>query len=290
MASGCVSVAMDRRSCTIRRMTCIDMHTHAFPDHVAPRAMEKLSAKAEWQAVGDGTIGGLIRSMDAAGVERSAVCAIATKPGQVEGILKWLCAVTDEYGRRIIPFGSLHPRDDDHAGWVRRIAEAGVRGIKLHPMYQDFVVDSDAVQPIYLAAMEHQLPVALHCGSDIGFKNNPIPDRASPKRLAALADALPQLRLLCTHMGGWSMWDDVEKHLLGKNVFLETSFTSAFLPPERLAGMIRKHGSHNVCFGTDWPWNDQTAERAHFANLGLSEDDVKNIEYRAAQQLLRERE
>jgi predicted TIM-barrel fold metal-dependent hydrolase len=276
-------------------MSCIDMHTHAFPDHVAPRAMEKLSAKGEWQAVGDGTIGGLLSAMDAAGLDRSAVCAIATKAGQVEGILKWLCSVTNEHGDRIIPFGSLHPRDDDPAGWVRRIAEAGLRGIKLHPMYQDFVVDdrnrnTKNLWAIYEAAIEHNLPVALHCGRDIGFPNDSIPDRASPKRLAALIDALPQLPLLCTHMGGWSMWDEVERHLLGKNVFLETSFTSAFLPAERLADMVRRHGSQNICFGTDWPWNDQAAERAHFANLGLSEDDVKNIEYRTAQNLLREHE
>jgi predicted TIM-barrel fold metal-dependent hydrolase len=103
-----------------------------------------------------------------------------------------------------------------------------------------------------------------------------------------LSDTLPELRLLCTHMGGWSMWDAVEQHLLGKNVFLETSFTSAFLPPERLAEMIRTHGSQNVCFGTDWPWNDPAAERVHFANLGLSEEDVKNIEYRTALRILRE--
>lgn len=270
-------------------MSCIDIHTHAFPDHVAPRAMEKLSAKTEdWRAVGDGTIGGLLRSMDAAGVARSAVCAIATRPGQTEGITKWLAAVVASHGDRIIPFGSVHPRDDDPAGWVRRIAEAGLRGVKMHPMYQDFVVDADVVRPLYEAAAEHRLPVALHCGSDIGFRNNPIPDRAHPRRLAALADALPPLRLLCTHMGGWSMWDEVEKHLLGKNVFLETSFTSAFLSRPRLAEMIRRHGSHKVCFGTDWPWNDQTAERAFWANLGLDAEDLRNLESLSAARLLGE--
>ncbi|MBN1943686.1 MAG: amidohydrolase [Phycisphaerae bacterium] len=271
-------------------MKRIDIHTHAFPDHVAPRAMEKLSAKAEWRAVGDGTISGLLASMDAAGVERSAVCAIATKPGQAEGITKWLSAVAAQCGGRIISFGSLHPKDDDLPGWVRRIAQAGLRGIKLHPMYQDFVVDDKALWPIYETAMEQNLPVALHCGSDIGFKNNPIPDRASPKRLAGLAEAFPKLRLLCTHMGGWSMWDEVEKHLLGTNVFLETSFTSAFLDPQRLVRMILTHGSDKVCFGTDWPWNDPAAEWEHFAGLGLSEDDLQNLASRSAERLLREHE
>ena len=86
------------------------------------------------------------------------------------------------------------------------------------------------------------------------------------------------------------MWDEVETHLLGKNVFLETSFTSAFLPPERLARMIQAHGSQNVCFGTDWPWNDPAAERAHFANIGLTDDDVANIQYRTALRMLGEGE
>ena len=66
-------------------MSGIDIHTHAFPDKVAPRAIEHLETIAEWQAVGYGTVSGLLRSMDAADLDISAICYIATKPDQVKG-------------------------------------------------------------------------------------------------------------------------------------------------------------------------------------------------------------
>jgi hypothetical protein len=54
-------------------MNAIDIHAHAFPDAVAPRAIRELEAQAEWSAVGDGTITGLLADMDAAGVDVAAV-------------------------------------------------------------------------------------------------------------------------------------------------------------------------------------------------------------------------
>ncbi len=267
-------------------MSVIDIHTHAFPDKIASRAMAALSAKGDWQAVGDGTIRGLLRSMDAADVDVAVVCAIATKPGQAAGIFPWQRRFTRKHGDRLIPLGSVHPADDDAPGWVARFAETGLPGLKLHPMHQDFCVDDEAVRPIYQAAVEHGLFVTLHCGRDVAFPNDPIPDRASPQRLAALIEAMPHLRLLCTHMGGWRMWDDVEKHLLGKNVYLETSFSMAFLDAARFRSMIEIHGPRNVCFGTDWPWNDQRQERAALEALGLSRSTLDEIEFAAAAELL----
>ncbi|MBN1422128.1 MAG: amidohydrolase, partial [Planctomycetes bacterium] len=82
----------------------IDAHTHAFPDPLAARALESLSANAGGiRPFHDGTVAGLIRSMDAAGVDRSVLCPIATRPDQQEGILRWVLAAPRE---RIIPFAS----------------------------------------------------------------------------------------------------------------------------------------------------------------------------------------
>ena len=52
-------------------MSAIDIHAHAFPDSIAARAMEKLQAAApEFPARGDGTVKGLLKSMDQADIER----------------------------------------------------------------------------------------------------------------------------------------------------------------------------------------------------------------------------
>ena len=253
------------------------MHTHAFPDTIAPRAMESLSSMADWEPYGDGTIDDSLRSMDEAGVGVSAVCGIATKAGQVVGILKWLEQITHQHPGRLIPFVSLHPDDENPYQWFTRFESAGVSSLKLHAFYQDFVVDDESMFPIYEAAVERGFLVAFHCGMDIGFKNDPLPDRASPARIANVAARFPKMKILCTHTGGWMMWDKVAEYLLETNVYFETSCTMSFFGVEKFVDLVRVLGVERVCFGTDWPWQDRSEELHILRRSGLENDELEQI-------------
>ena len=200
-------------------MSAIDVHTHAFPDGVAERAMAKMQALCPWKAFGGGTVGNLVKSMDAADIDVSVVCAVATRPDQVKGIMKWCDKVRSD---RIEPFPSVHPDTRGAAKWVERIAKAGFTGIKLHPLYQGFAVDDGCADAIYAAAAEHELAVVVHCGLDFAFPADD--DRASVERIRRVVDRFGELKMICTHMGGWRSWDAVEEHLLGADVYMETSF------------------------------------------------------------------
>jgi uncharacterized protein len=237
--------------------------------------MEKLQAGAkDYPARGDGTVKGLLKSMDQADIDISVVCAIATKPDQAEGILKWCRKIHSD---RIEPLASVHPGDPDAARWVERIAEAGLAGIKLHPMYQEIAADDERMDPIYAAAAKESLLVESHCGLDLAYP--PDDDRASPARFARVMHKFPDLRLLCTHMGGWRSWDQVEMLLLGTDVRLETSFSLDELGPQRTLEMIRKHGADKVHFGSDWPWKDQSEAIKLVEGLGLSEKEARAVLY-----------
>ncbi len=262
-------------------MPAIDIHTHAFPDALAARAVETLQDAAEWQAVGDGTIDGLVASMDAADIDISVVCPIATRPEQVRGILKWCKQIHSE---RIVPLGSPHPRMRKPEKWVARIAKADLPGIKLHPMYQDFVADDPLLDPIYAAAVEHGLFVTIHAGRDIAF--DPEDDRAGPRRLRAVLERHPGLQLICTHMGGWKAWPEVREHLVGTDAWLETSFSLALMDPAEAVALVREHGPEKVMFGTDWPWNDQAAERQRVEALDLPPAETRAILCNNAARLL----
>jgi len=256
-------------------MNAIDVHTHAFPDALAERAIGELeAAAADWRAVGSGTVGGLLASMDAAGVDVSVPCAIATKPDQAAGILRWCCDIRSD---RIDPFPSVHPRTPDAAGWVRRIAGEGFSGLKLHPMYQDFHVDDARMDEIYGQAAEVGLAVTLHSGRDIAFPQDD--NRSAPVCLGRVIDRFPHLTLICTHLGGWRSWDQVRRHLVGRgpNVYLETSFSIRLLGPRRAADLIRAHGVERVMFGTDWPWCDQNEGVQDIGGLGLNEKETGAI-------------
>ena len=262
------------------QMNAIDVHVHAFPDDLGPRAIAKLEAQCPWSSVARGTIGELIKSMDAAGIDASVVCTIATKPGQVKGILKWCQKIRCE---RIKPLPSVHPQDKDKPKWIGRFAKEGFVGIKLHPMYQEFTADETAADEIYAAAAEHGLIVAAHCGRDIAF---PLDDRASPQRLARVLEKFDGLKLLCTHMGGWRMWDEVERHILGTGCYLETSFALEELGPQRAVAMMRMHGIERVMFGTDWPWKRQDDEVQRIKHLPITAAEANAILFSNAAKLL----
>lgn len=267
-------------------MPGIDLHTHAFPDDVASRAVEKLSAMGDWQAIGDGTIDGLLAAMDAADIDMSVVCPVATKPGQWKGILKWAKKVHKRHDDRLVPLASIHPGDADIDQAIAAIKKAELPGIKIHPFYQDFVLDGESVRPLLQAACDAELFVVTHCGHDIAFLDDPQADRAAPARSARLLDALPKLKLICTHMGGWRMWDEVERELVGRDVILETSFCLQHMPREQFVRIVRNHGVEKVCFGTDWPWNNPHAEQSTLREIGLDEAERRKIMMSNAARLL----
>lgn len=263
-------------------MAVIDIHTHAFPDELAPRAIASLEAECPWRAVAPGTVDALLRSMDESGVETAVLCTIATKPDQPKKILAWCDKIRS---RRIVPLPSVHADTPDAAGWVKRFAEAGYVGIKLHPMYQSTAADDPRLDAVYGAAAEAGLFVECHCGLDIAYP--PDDDRAAPRRYRAVLDRIPHLTLIATHLGGWRMWEEVESHLLGQDVYMETSFTFSELGLERAADMIRRQGVDRVLFGTDWPWAAQAGELERARQLPLEQDQIEAVLHRNAEMLLR---
>ncbi|MCK4276421.1 MAG: amidohydrolase family protein, partial [Phycisphaerae bacterium] len=94
------------------------------------------------------------------------------------------------------------------------------------------------------------------------------------------------LKLLCTHMGGWRMWDEVERHILGTGCYLETSFALEELGPQRAVQMMRTHGIERVMFGTDWPWKRQDDEVQRIKHLPITAAEADAILFSNAAKLL----
>ena len=262
-------------------MGIIDIHTHAFPDELAERAMKHLQSEADWKAALDGRVSSLLASMDESNIDVSVVCPIATKPEQVEGILQWCLSIHSD---RIMPFPSIHPLTKKPEKWLRQFRKAGFAGIKLHPMYQDFQADDPRVMPIYKAAAGEGLAVLIHCGRDVAFP--PDDDRATPARVRHVLEAVPALKLIATHMGGWRMWDESDRELVGGRAWLETSFSLQELPASKALAMIQRHGTDKVMFGTDSPWADQSREIERVRGLGLPPADLEKVLFANAARLL----
>jgi len=249
-------------------MKAIDVHTHAFPDFLAERAITAITEKAVLQrAYLDGTVADLLRSMDRAGIELSVVACIATAPDQFGSILKWCGTIASD---RIVPFPSVHPYGDAAVEQVRRIAGDGFKGIKLHPLYQDFQVLDDRCFPVYHAAAEAGLVLLFHSGDDLRFLGD---HRCLPATMLRIKDRVPDLTMILAHLGGFWQSTNFVEHGLGSDVWIETSHTIPKEPSETFTRICREHG--RVMFGTDSPWQDQAAE---IEKLKLVLDDKQLLE------------
>lgn len=256
---------------TPRNIVIIDFHTHAFPDPVAAKAIPALAAEGNILAHTTGTIDSLMASMDRAGIDISVVCSIATRASQFDPILSWSKEIRSS---RIFPLPSIHPTDLDLVARVFRIKEEGFSGIKMHPYYQDFFLDEKRLFPLYEALSDTGLFLVVHCGYDIGF---PRIRRADPSQILSVHRLFPRLQLITTHFGGWDAWDEVEKLLIGKDIYMEISFALSYLSSEQATRMLQRHPPHCLLFGSDSPWEDQMAALARLRSLSLTDKLLHNI-------------
>ncbi|MDD3927913.1 MAG: amidohydrolase family protein [bacterium] len=251
----------------------IDFHVHCFPDDLAAKAVPALAAAAGETAYTDGTISDLKRSMDEAGIDISVLQPVATRPGQVEGINNWLEDVIDN---RIAAFGAMHPdlelRHVTEA--LERITDMGLRGVKLHPDYQDFFVDEERLSPMYEEIFSRGLYILFHAGVDIGLRP---PYHCTPDRLAVLLERFPEARVIAAHMGGFAYWDTVEYMLIGREIYLDTSYAIDYLGTERMSYLIRGQGAEKILFATDSPWAEQAEELEAIDDLELDRDERKLV-------------
>lgn len=247
----------------------IDFHTHAFPDALAGRAITTLLEEGQKmydvKAYLDGTVASLLASMDRNGIEKSVICSIATKPSQFDPILAWSQKINSG---RIIPFPSIHPEDPDAADRVSRIRAAGLKGIKFHPYYQEFDIDEERVFPIYERIQAEGLIVVMHTGFDLAFERI---RRADPAKIVRVLETFPALKLVTTHLGAWEDWEEVERHLAGKKIYMEVSYSLDCMTPETARRLILAHPEDHVLFGTDSPWADQGEALQMLKQLNLGE-------------------
>ncbi|MDR3113494.1 MAG: hypothetical protein LBU09_03880, partial [Endomicrobium sp.] len=87
-------------------MQIIDSHTHIYPDKIAQRAKDELQRAFSKIMIALPIKDNLFGHMDEAGVSKSVVAAVASRPEQVVSINSWLFSIKDD---RIIPFASMHP-------------------------------------------------------------------------------------------------------------------------------------------------------------------------------------
>lgn len=255
----------------------IDFHTHTFPDKMAEKTIKNLSAISQSKNHSDGTATELINQLADAGVSYGVTLPVATNTAQVEKLndlaikaeagLEWPLKEMTEGQAVLIPFGAMHPEYENPKAQLKLLKEAGVRGIKVHPAYQNVEFDDIRFLRIIAAASELDMVVVTHAGVDIGIYDK---DYASTTAILKVVKEVAPPKLVLAHMGGWSCWDRVKSDLAGAPLYFDTAFSlgkidwnqegikhnviESNLSPLEFSQLVKAHGADKILFATDSPW------------------------------------
>ena len=190
----------------------IDTHTHIFPDNLAKRSIETLVEKLPKEIqrevpTSNGTFTGLVESMKNGGIDISVVLPVVTNPKHFDTVNKWAKEINGKDG--IISFGGIHPENENIEEKLEFIKNLGLKGVKLHPDYQNTFIDDEKYIKIIKKCVELELYVVIHAGLDAGLPSvvHCPPDRVLNMLNAVYGDEIPQKRLIIlAHLGGCDMY------------------------------------------------------------------------------------
>ena len=261
----------------------VDFHTHTFPDKIAARTIEYLSKKGNIKPYSDGTLDGLKASMKKSGVDISVVLPVATSPKQVDSINRLSAEQSGKDG--VYFFGAIHPDSENVGEILDFVKRSGLRGIKIHPDYQDAFFDDDRYVKIIAEAAKRDLLVVTHAGIDVGYRDCV---HCTPDMILHVMDRLGSLidnKLVLAHLGGFGLPDEVMEKLVGKPVYMDTAAVLD-LYPDKCLEIMRRHGFDKILFASDLPWADQKKFIDIVKNMHICEADEDRVFYKNALSLL----
>jgi predicted TIM-barrel fold metal-dependent hydrolase len=244
----------------------IDCHTHAFADKIAEKAVIQLIEYYQLPTSFGGRLADLLFHAADAGLDGLILLVAATKPEQVKPANDWVLALKgmtesrlqEEFGvlsaradarpPYLIPFGTFHLEDPDWGQEINRLKAAKIQGIKLHPEFQGIDL-ADPRLGDFFAEVERDFILMIHVGdpkvSDSNF--------STPKKIAAILNDFPRLRIIAAHLGGYQFWEEAYQVLAGRDLYLDTSSSLPYINPDLLKRIFLKHGTDRILFGSDYP-------------------------------------
>lgn len=275
----------------------VDIHAHAYPARIAQKVKERMEKVSGSRVENAGTPEALVESMEEAGIDVSVFLPVATNPKQVGKLNAQAIQWQEKYDDRgLVCFAAFHPDTQPVKEVMRGIRNAGLKGIKLHPDYQDTFFDDIRYLRILEAAAEEELAVLVHAGMDEVYPDHV---HCDTRRILNVIEGVECGKLILAHMGGWQMWDEVKKYICGAPVYFDTAFSltgtvsvekkkgfGAMLDDDRFAELVHSHGPGKILFGTDTPWSSQQENLDWILKCSLGKAEKEQILGENARKLL----
>lgn len=226
----------------------------------------------------DASLPTLLADMDAAGVGRACLVAIADYVDN-----DFTLASARAHPGRFVPIAGYNPR---LAATTRRIEAAvadiqrhGFAGIKLHPRLNGY----DPLDPKCIATIEAAGAQGLVIFLDTLFRRPGLATRHAPDVIDAIVAACPETKIVLLHGTGTTMLDLYEIVRCNDHLLLDLSFTiMRYRGSSRLDDdmhFLFKTTDRLVTVGSDWPEYTPAATLARFDELtqGIDAKRVYNI-------------
>lgn len=263
----------------------------------APRADTHLHLSRWWPDLAhtgyradiDYTVEGLLREMDANGIDFGLAIQIVETPDAKSGLTESRSILERSHGR-LRPVVTVDPTKGSatvaHALelWEK---EDGIAGIKLFPGYRPFYPHDRRLAPVYEFARKRGLPVLVHQGDTL-HKDGLI-KFARPIELDEVAVRYPDVRFVLCHFGNPWIAEAAELVYKNENVYADTSgllahpsapYFARMVPQCRetlLSAIVTVGACDRILYGSDWPLEELTAAIGLVDGLDLPLEDREKI-------------
>lgn len=247
-------------------MRAIDVHVHLYPAAVNrdPAAWAAANGEPHWATLctrrrKDGRpvqlfpgVDDLLRTMDAAGVERSVLLGWYWEtPAACAAQNRFHAACVRAHPDRLSAFATVQPGDAAARAEVRWAHEHGFRGLgELSPHSLGIALDDPRWRELLALAGELALPVNLHVTDP---ESRPFPGRVDTplEDFVALARDFPGTRFILAHWGGGLAFQP--RMRAAANVWFDTAASPLLYGPDVWARAVAAVGAERLLFGSDFP-------------------------------------
>jgi uncharacterized protein len=150
---------------------------------------------------------------------------------------------------RYIPFAWLNHNIPEATDKLRDYVQRGCRGLKLHPVLDNYRLDNPALEPLIETASGLDIPIMVHTG---------MRPKGSVESVSRLACEYKDAKFVIAHMkeeyGVNKRLSHMKAACKNDNIWLECSYAEH---PRRVAETAREIGAERMLFGSDYPFGSK---------------------------------
>ena len=211
----------------------------------------------------------VIARMDRMGVDRCVAFPSAAPQTDYSKANELIAEQVKKYTTRVIGFGRVNPNFGvTHCvEQINKFAEMGLKGLKLHAVFDFHIPNGEYMHPIYRAVKEHNLTILCHAG---------LSSFCSPAIVAAVAMDFPDIPVIMPHFGYEHWIDCIALAKRVDNLFLDTA--GCFAELDLMKRAVADIGVEKIIFGSDDPYEPAERELEKIVKYsGLTIDQLKLV-------------